>query len=342
VFLQLARQALGQQQETALRNLTEREKAVATMLDPVREALQRTHEQIARIEKERAESFGALRNSLESVALGQATLQRETRNLVTALRRPEVRGQWGEMTLRRLAELAGMVERCDFIEQVHVPGEDGSLRPDMIVNMPDGRQIVVDVKTPLDAYLTAAEATDDEERAVALRRHAMAVQERVRQLAQKAYWAQFEKSPDFVVLFIPGDQFLSAAVAEIPNLLEDAIRQHVIIATPTSFIALLKAVGYGWRQNALADNAARIQELGEDIYKRLATFTSHLAKVGRTLGQSVDAYNSAVGSLERQVLPGARKFTELGLRPAKEIEETTPIDKLARQLLESDEEAVDE
>ena len=337
LFLQLARQALGQQQEVALRNLTEREKSVETMLAPVREALQKTHEQIARIEKERAETFGALRNSLEGVALGQVALQRETRNLVTALRRPEVRGQWGEMTLKRLAELAGMVEHCDFVEQVHVAGEDGSLRPDMIVNMPDGRQLVVDVKTPLDAYLSAAEAGTDDERAAAIRRHALAVQERVRQLAQKAYWAQFEKSPDFVVLFIPGDQFLSAAVGELPNLLEDAIRQHVIIATPTSFVALLKAVGYGWRQNALADNAARIQELGEDLYKRLATFTSHLGKVGRTLGQSVDAYNSAVGSLERQVLPGARKFTELGLRPAKEIEEVAPIDKLARPLIENDE-----
>lgn len=337
LFLQLARQALGQQQEAALRNLTDREKAVETMLAPVREALQRTHEQIARIEKERAEAFGALRTSIEGVALGQVALQRETRNLVTALRRPEVRGQWGEMTLRRLAELAGMVEHCDFVEQVHVAGEDGNLRPDMIVNMPDGRQLVVDVKTPLDAYLSAVEATTDEDRALAIRRHAQAVQERVRQLAQKAYWAQFERSPDFVVLFIPGDQFLSAAVGELPNLLEDAIRQHVIIATPTSFVALLKAVGYGWRQNALADNAARIQELGEEIYKRLATFTSHLARVGRTLGQSVDAYNSAVGSLERQVLPGARKFTELGLRPTKEIEETAPIDKLARPLLENDE-----
>ncbi len=337
LFLQLARQALGQQQEVALRNLTEREKSVEAMLAPVREALQKTHEQIARIEKERAETFGALRNSLEGVALGQVALQRETRNLVTALRRPEVRGQWGEMTLKRLAELAGMVEHCDFVEQVHVAGEDGSLRPDMIVNMPDGRQLVVDVKTPLDAYLSAAEAGTDDERAAAIRRHALAVQERVRQLAQKAYWAQFEKSPDFVVLFIPGDQFLSAAVGELPNLLEDAIRQHVIIATPTSFVALLKAVGYGWRQNALADNAARIQELGEDLYKRLATFTSHLGKVGRMLGQSVDAYNSAVGSLERQVLPGARKFTELGLRPAKEIEEVAPIDKLARPLIENDE-----
>ena len=333
VFLQLARQTLGEQQEVSLRNLTEREKAVESLLAPVREALQKTHEQIARIEKERAESFGALRSSIESVALGQVTLQRETRNLVTALRRPEVRGQWGEMTLRRLAELAGMVERCDFFEQVHVPGEDGSLRPDMIVNMPDGRQIVVDVKTPLDAYLTAAEATTDEDRDLALRRHALAVQERVRQLSQKAYWSQFEQSPDFVVLFIPGDQFLSAAVAEVPSLLEDAIRQHVIIATPTSFVALLKAVAYGWRQNALAENAQRIQELGEDMYKRLATFTTHIGKVGRTLGQSVEAYNAAVGSLERQVLPGARKFTELGLRPAKEIEELAPIDKLARAVI---------
>ena len=333
VFLQLAQQALGRQQDVALRNLTEREKAVESMLAPVREALRQTQEQIARIEKERAESFGALRTSIETVALGQASLQRETRNLVTALRRPEVRGQWGEMTLRRLAELAGMVDRCDFVEQAHTHSDEGPLRPDMIVNMPDGRQIVVDVKTPLDAYLTAAEAATDEERAGALKRHAAAVQERVRQLAQKAYWTQFEQSPDFVVLFIPGDQFLAAAVAEVPSLLEDAIRQHVIVATPTSFVALLKAVAYGWRQNALTENALRIQELGEETYKRLFTFTEHLAKVGRTLGQSVEAYNSAVGSLERQVLPGARKFTELGLRPPREISELAPIDKLARAVI---------
>jgi len=331
VFLQMARQALAQQTQLAERNLTEREKAVEGMLAPVREALQRTHEQIARIEKERAETFGALRTSIESVALGQQALQRETRNLVTALRRPEVRGQWGEMTLRRLAELAGMVEHCDFVEQVHVAGEDGALRPDMIVNMPDGRQLVVDVKTPLDAYLSAVEAPDDQARDTALKRHAQAVTERVRALASKSYWAQFEHSPDFVVLFIPGDQFLAAAVAEVPSLLEDAVRQHVIIATPTSFVALLKAVAYGWRQNALAENAARIQELAEDLYKRLARFGEHMARVGRSLGQSVDAYNSAVGSLERQVLPGARKFTELGLRPEKDIEEIPPVEKLARE-----------
>jgi DNA recombination protein RmuC len=342
VFLQLARQVLGQQQEAAVNRLAEREKAVAAMMTPLREALARTHEQIARIEKERAESFGALRNSIENVTLGQQALQRETRSLVTALRRPEVRGQWGEMTLRRLAELAGMVEHCDFAEQVVVQGEEGALRPDMIVSMPDGRQLVVDVKTPLDAYLSAVEATNDEDRAAAIRRHAQAVVERVRQLASKAYWSQFKNSPDFVVLFIPGDQFLAAAVGEVPTLLEDSIRQHVIIATPTSFIALLKAVAYGWRQNALADNAARIQELAEDLYKRLATFGEHLGRIGKSLGQSVDAYNSAVGSLERQVLPGARKFTELGLRPGKEIEEIATVDKLARIPKAGDGEAVDE
>jgi DNA recombination protein RmuC len=335
-FLQIARQVLGQQQETALRNLVDREKAVESMLSPVREALARTHEQMARIEKERAESFGALRSSIENVALGQLALQKETRSLVTALRRPEVRGQWGEMTLRRLVELAGMVEHCDFVEQVHVQGEEGALRPDMIVNMPHGRQLVVDVKTPLDAYLSAAEATSEEDRLVAVRRHAQAVQERVRQLAQKAYWSQFEQSPDFVVLFIPGDQFLSAAVGEIPSLLEDAIRQQVIIATPSSFVALLKAVAYGWRQDQLAENAARIQALGEDLYKRLATFSGYLARIGRSLGQSVDAYNSAVGSLERQVLPGARKFTELGLRPRRDIEELSTVDKLTRSPREDD------
>ncbi|HEX9773797.1 MAG TPA: DNA recombination protein RmuC [Steroidobacteraceae bacterium] len=342
MFLQLARQMLGQQQELALRNLSDREKSVESMLAPVREALQKTHEQIARIEKERAESFGALRSSLEGVALGQVALQRETRNLVTALRRPEVRGQWGEMTLRRLVELAGMVEHCDFAEQVHVQDEERSLRPDMIVNMPDGRQLVVDVKTPLDAYLSAIEAPTEEERAIAVKRHAQAVVERVKQLSSKAYWSQFERSPDFVVLFIPGDQFLTAAVTEVPSLLEDAIRQDVIIATPSSFIALLKAVAYGWRQNMLAENAVRIRELAEDLYKRLATFGSHVARIGKSLGQSVEAYNAAVGSLERQVLPGARKFTELGLRPEREIEEIAPIENLARELRAMDVEANDE
>lgn len=331
VFLKLAREHLGAHTQAAVATLTEREKAIEAMVAPIREALVKTEQQIVRIEKERAESFGNLRASIESVTLGQQALQRETRGLVSALRRPEVRGQWGELTLKRLAELAGMVEHCDFTEQVHTKStDDAAIRPDMIVHMPDGRDLVVDVKTPLDAYLDATDAATDEARAIALKRHANAVADRVRQLSAKSYWAQFEKSPDFVILFIPGDQFLSAALAENPNLLEDAIRQDVIITTPSSLVALLKAVAYGWRQTALAQNAEIIRTLAEDLYKRLGVFASHLTKLGRNLGQSVDAFNSAVGSLERQVLPGARKFTELGVRPEREIEEIEPVDKLAR------------
>jgi DNA recombination protein RmuC len=331
LFLQLAREHLTQHQQYATSALSEREKAIETMLAPIREALGKTEQQILRIEKERAETFGSLKSSLESVALGQQALQKETRTLVNALRRPEVRGQWGELTLRRLAELAGMVEHCDFKEQVHVRVEDGNLRPDMIVHMPDGRDLIVDVKTPLDAYLEAVDAATDEQRATAMRRHANAVAERVKQLGAKSYWSQFERSPDFVILFIPGDQFLSAALAEQPNLLEDAIRQDVIIATPSSFVALLKAVAYGWRQMALAQNAETIRTLAEDLYKRLAVFTTHLGKLGRNISSSVDNYNAAIGSLERQVLPGARKFTELGVRPDRELETLEPIDKLARE-----------
>jgi DNA recombination protein RmuC len=333
VFLKLAREHLGAHNQAAAATLVEREKAIETLVAPIREALAKTEQQIGRIEKERAESFGSLRASLETVALGQQALQRETRGLVTALRRPEVRGQWGELTLKRLAELAGMVEHCDFSEQVHTrSSDDAAIRPDMIVHMPDGRDLVVDVKTPLDAYLDAVDAPTDEARAVALKRHGNAVAERVRQLSAKSYWAQFEKSPDFVILFIPGDQFLSAAIAEQPSLLEDAIRQDVIITTPSSLVALLKVIAYGWRQTALAQNAELIRSLAEDLYKRLGVFASHLGKVGRNLGQSVDAFNSAVGSLERQVLPGARKFTELGVRPERELEHLEPIDKLTRDL----------
>lgn len=337
LFLQLAREHLGQHQQSAVSALSEREKAIETMLGPIREALSKTEQQILRIEKERAETFGSLKSSLESVALGQQALQKETLRLVNALRRPEVRGRWGEMTLRRLAELAGMVEHCDFKEQVHVRAEDGNLRPDMIVHMPEGRDLVVDVKTPLDAYLEAVDATTEEARAIAMRRHANAIAERVRQLGAKNYWSQFERSPDFVILFIPGDQFLSAALAEQPNLLEDAMRQDVIIATPSSFVALLKAVAYGWRQMALAQNAETIRNLAEDLYKRLGVFTTHLARLGRNLSNSVEHFNAAVGSLERQVLPGARKFTELGVRPDREIEPLEPIDKLAREPAENGE-----
>jgi len=328
-MLRLARESLGRQQDRARAELGEREQAIEQMIRPIREALNKTHEQIRSIEKARHESFGSIRTQLEGMSSAQDKLRDETHKLVKALRRPEVRGQWGELTLRRLVELAGMVEHCDFNEQAQVAGPDGNLRPDLVVHLPERGTIVVDVKTPLDAYLEAVEAEDDASRQAALMRHARKVAERVRELSGKTYWAQFERSPEFVILFIPGDQFLTAALNEAPNLLEDAMRQRVILATPSSLVALLKAVAFGWRQLTLADNAEVIRRLAEDLYGRLVTFTGHVARVGKQLEGSVNAYNQAVGSLERMVLPGARKFTELGVQAKTEIPavaglETTP------------------
>jgi DNA recombination protein RmuC len=325
-FLQLAQETLKQFHVQAKGDLDLKEKAVESMVRPIREALEKTEQQVRLMEKERKEAYGALHKHLETMTQTQLLLQGETRNLVQALRRPEVRGQWGEMTLKRLAELAGMVEHCDFTTQESVGGEDGKLRPDMVVRMPDGREIVVDVKTPLDAYLSAVEATDDASRSKHLQHHARKVRERVRELAAKAYWNQFKNAPDFVVLFIPGDQFLSAALDVDRALLEDALQQKIILATPTSFVALLRAVAYGWRQEALAANADRIREVGEDLYQRLAVFTEHLSKLGGSLEGSVSAFNKAVGSFDSKVLPGARKFVEMGVAPKKTLEPPTPLE----------------
>ncbi|MEO0996351.1 MAG: DNA recombination protein RmuC [Pseudomonadota bacterium] len=329
-FLRLAEQNLGAQQARARGELSERERAVENLVKPIREALSKTEQQIGELEKARREAYGSIRAQLETMQQNQEALQTETRNLVNALRRPEVRGQWGEMTLRRLAELAGMVEHCDFVEQEHTRSGEAAIRPDMIVRMPDNRELVVDVKTPLDAYLEAIEAGNDADRKAALQRHARKVSERIRELSSKQYWSQFPKSPEFVILFIPGDQFLSAALNERPNLIDDALRQKIILATPTSLVALLKAVAYGWRQLALADNAEEIRRLAEDLYDRLAVFGNHLNRIGRQLDGSVKAYNSAVGSLERNVLPGARKFVELGIKGKKAIPDTEPVDALTR------------
>ena len=333
-FLRLAEQNLGAHQERAKRELGDREQAVENLVKPIKEALQQSQAQISELEKARSEAYGGIKSQLESMQTSQQTLAQETHNLAKALRRPEVRGRWGEITLRRLVELAGMVEHCDFQEQVHTSAEDKVIRPDMIVRMPDKRELVVDVKTPLDAYLEAVEAKDDAQRELGLKRHARNVREHIRKLSSKAYWEQFSRSPEFVILFIPGDQFLSAALNEDPDLIESALSQQIILATPTSFVALLKAVAYGWRQLALADNAEEIRRLAEDLYGRLGTFVGHLNKVGKQLSSSVDNYNRAVGSLERKVLPGARKFVELGIHPKKEIERIGAIEALPRTIVE--------
>lgn len=334
-FLRLAEQHLNVHNEKAKRELSEREQAVESLVRPIRDALETSKRQIDQLEKARSEAYGSIRAQLEAMHTSQKLLKQETQNLVNALRRPEVRGRWGEITLRRLVELAGMVEHCDFQEQVHSVGEGQVIRPDLIVNLPDGGQLVVDVKTPLDAYLEAAEAQNDLQRKVGLERHAKNVRAHVRTLAAKSYWGQFEQSPEFVILFIPGDQFLSAALNEQPDLIEYALSQHIMLATPTSLVALLKAVAYSWRQLALADNAKEIRKLAEDLYTRLGTFVGHMNRVGKQLASSVENYNRAVGSLERKVLPGARKFVELGVHAKREIEKVDSLDPVPRTMIES-------
>jgi DNA recombination protein RmuC len=328
----LLREALGREHASIDGAWRERERALQAVVEPLRSALQRTEKQVEALERDRRDAFASLRTQIESMSRAQSMLQQETRNLVTALRRPEVRGRWGELTLRRVVELAGLSEHCDFIEQASVSGTGGVVRPDLIVRMPEGRQLVVDAKTPLDAYLDAIDAASEEQRALALGKHAAQVEARVRELAAKAYWAQFEHSPEFAVLFLPGDQFLSAALSARPELLENAIRAGVIIATPSTLIALLKTVAHGWRQAAMAENAAEIRDLGQALHSRLMTFVQHLDRSGRALSRAVESYNAAIGSMERQVLPTARAFRELGATSEEPIATPEPIEQLVRQL----------
>jgi DNA recombination protein RmuC len=328
----LLREALGREHASIDSAWRERERALQAVVDPLRSALQRTEQQVEALERDRRDAFTTLRTQIEHLSRAQSTLQQETRNLVTALRRPEVRGRWGELTLRRVVELAGLSAHCDFIEQGSISGANGTLRPDLVVQMPEGRQLVVDAKTPLDAYLDAIDAPSEELRLQALARHASQVEARVRELAGKAYWRQFQCSPEFAVLFLPGDQFLSAALGSRPELLENAIRGGVIIATPSTLIALLKTVAYGWRQAAVTQNAIEIRDLGQELHRRLLNFVEHLDRSGRALSKAVEAYNSAIGSLERQVLPGARRFNELGATIEGPLAAPEPIEQLVREL----------
>jgi DNA recombination protein RmuC len=329
-FLRLARENLGGHQQNAQASLREREQAIEALVKPIQETLARTSEALREIEAERQRDFGSLRQHLSDMRDSHSALQRETRNLVQALSKPQVRGQWGEIALRRLVELAGMTAHCDFEEQVHVAGPEGALRPDMVVHLPEGRDVVVDVKTPLDAYLAAAEAPSDDLRAASLKRHAQHVAERVRMLSSKNYASQFARAPQFVVLFLPGDQFLSSALDQQPELLDRAMSSNIILTTPSTLLALLKTIYNGWQNVRLAENAERIRSLAEDLHARLVTFRNHMGKVGSSLESSITAFNAAVGSLERSVLPGARKFVELGVRADKPIEELPQVEVTAR------------
>ncbi|MDH3281482.1 MAG: DNA recombination protein RmuC, partial [Gammaproteobacteria bacterium] len=328
VFERIQAQAAGR--------LDLKEQSIEAMIRPIEQALSKTERQLQQFEHDRREAHGSLTQHLESLGRANQMLQQETRNLVQALRRPEVRGRWGELTLHRLVELAGMVEHCDYVEQAHTETGGGALRPDMIVKMPGGRNVVIDVKTPLDAYLNAVESQNELERNDFLKQHARNVRERVRELAGKKYWEQFEHAPDFVILFIPGDQFLTAALDVEKSLLEDALQKKVILATPTSLVALLRAVAYGWRQEALTKNAQIIRAIGEDLYNRLLTLSDHMGKLGKSLDASVTQFNRLVGSFQSKVLPGSRKFAELGISDKNPIPEPGQVEKTTRQVNSSD------
>jgi len=301
-------------------------RAGETLVKPVAESLKDVREKISELEKTRASAYGSLSEQLKSLALAQASMQTETTKLSTALSTTKTAGTWGELQLRRVVELAGMVEHCDFTEQEVAGGQ----RPDLIVHLPFGQEIVVDAKAPTDAYREAASTSDPKVRAAKLLEHAAKVRGHVDALSAKAYWEQFQPSPEFVVLFLPGDQFLAAALEADPALLDRAIRSRVLPVTPSTLIALLKAAAYGWRQESVSKNAAEISELGRQLYDRIATYVEHFEKVGHSLDAAARSYNAAVGSLEGTLLPGARKFADLGAKGAKELPAIEPVETALR------------
>jgi DNA recombination protein RmuC len=331
-FLQLAKERFATLSTEAAGSLDLRQAQIEGLLKPMQQLLNQYQSRLGDIEKSRVESYSMLREQLGVLAETQRTLNTQTTQLVSALRRPQTRGQWGEVTLRRLVELAGMSNRCDFCEQTSVDTEDGRQRPDMIVNMPGDRTIIIDCKASLDAFLDAAAAADEDARKVCLQRHCQQVKLRARELAAKSYWSQFKQSPEFVVMFLPGEAFLYAAIEQDGALIEDTLKSRVIIATPTTLMALLRAIEFGWRQEEVTQNAEEIRKHGKDLYDRIALLAGHFAKLGGNLESAVVSYNSALGSLETRVLVTARKIAELGARSDKELTEREPIDSRPREL----------
>ena len=341
-FLQIAQETLKRFQSEAKGDLDARQKAVADLIAPVRESLGKVDTQIQQMEIARGEAYGDLRAQVQSLITTQKELQSETGNLVRALRTPNVRGRWGEIQLRRVVEIAGMLSYCDFAEQETIQSESGRLRPDLVVKLPGGKRVVVDAKTPLQAFLEAFETTDEDTRRTCLANHARQVRDHMKTLSGKSYWEQFESTPEFVVMFLPGETFFSAALEQDPGLIEQGVLQRVIPASPTTLIALLKAVAYGWNQEKLARNAHEISTLGKELHERLRKLATHVTAVGTNLDRAVEAYNQAVGSLENRVLVSARKFAELGASVAEDIPQLEPIETTARALsFEWDDEPAD-
>jgi DNA recombination protein RmuC len=331
-FLDLAKAVLEATQKEASGELAQHKTAVETLVQPIRESLEKVDRHIGEMEKERAGAYAGLMQQVKTLGESQAQLQTETAQLVRALRTPQTRGRWGEITLRRVVEMAGMSEHCDFDEQVSVDAEAGRQRPDLIVRLPGGRVIVVDAKVSLKSYLDALEAPDDAARAACLQDHARQVRDHLTRLGAKSYFEQFDKTPDFVVAFLPGDPFLGAAFEKDPDLLEYGVSRKVLIATPATLIALLKAVAYGWKQESIEENAQRISDLGKELYDRVAIMASHFSGVGEALDRAVRVYNDTVGTLESRVLVTTRKFRELQAAGVKEMPDLEAVDRTVRAI----------
>lgn len=331
-FLELARETLKGVVAEASGDMSKRQQAIETLVKPLQDALRKYEQQINAIEANRQKQYGGLEELMKAIAGGQQALTKETGSLVNALRTPHVRGQWGEMTLRNAVELAGMSRHCDFTEQVSVDTEDGRLRPDMIVRLPGDRQLIVDAKAVLDGYMEAIGAETEDARNEALVRHARHVRERVRDLASKKYREQFPKALDMVLLFIPGESFLIAALESEPDLISEAAQKRVLITSPTSLIAVLVTVAHGWRQEQVAEHARRVGDMGRELYGRIATFAHHMDSLGSALGKATKQYDEAVGSLERMVLPSVRQFKELGTTSKGDIKPVLPIDTEPRKI----------
>jgi DNA recombination protein RmuC len=332
-FLELARATLSQTQETARGDLELRQRAITELVTPLRSSLEKVDSRILELEKARAGAYAALHEQVRSLLETQAHLRAETSKLVTALRTPGTRGNWGEMQLRRVVEMAGMLDHCDFFSQATVTAEESRIRPDLLIRLPAGKTVVVDAKTPLEAYLLAVEANDEQERRARLADHARQVRAHLLSLGRKQYWDQFEQAPEFAVLFLPGECFFSAALEADASLIEAGVERNIILATPTTLIALLRAVAYGWRQEKLAENAAAISALGKELYKRLSDMADHWIRMGKSLERAVESYNSAVGSLEARVMVSARRFADLKTAPlGVEIGQLEPVEKNVRTI----------